>query len=244
MNEPVIEIAEELRTREALLEFKTASLETVSPDEVRFRVDPGLAFERSGRIARNPDGSVSLHLHQRYRPDEYMAQIAGTPLGGSLTEDLRSLIRHANWRERRPCWRETYRTQHPKWARVMPVTRPAVIDDAFRAVTEAAREKGIAHYLWRAGEGTIAYGNNPPLSTAVFSINPLGEWAFHVGPGTRPLETAPDLSALARERAERIRAVRLAAQDLGTDAVAAIRSGDQEAAPRDRPAPDRPARRR
>lgn len=244
MTQSLAEIAEELRTRDARLEFKTASVEAVSADEVRFRLDPGPAFKRAGRIVRKPSGDVSVYLLQRYRPDEHLGQVAATPLGGSLAGDLRSLIRHANWTDRRPCWRQIYRSQHPKWARVMPVTRPALIDDAFRAVTGAAREKGIAHYLWRAGEGKIAYGNNPPLSTAVFSVNPLGEWAFHAGSDTRPLETAPDLTALAVERAERARAVRLAAQDLGTSAVAAIRSEEQEAATSARPPPDRPARRR
>lgn len=244
MNESVEGIAAAVLTREARREFSIASVVSESPDKVRFRLDPGVAFEREGLITRNPDGSASLHVSQRYRPDEYMSQVAGAPLIGRFAGDLRSSVTHANRRERRPHWREAYRRQDPNWTRVMTVTKTSTILKSMRAVADAAREKDIAHFLWRAGEGKIACGNNPPPSGTVFSVNPRGEWSFHAGPDTRPLNAPPDLSALATERAEHTRAVRLAAQDLGTGGVATIRSEEQVVKPADRPAPGRPARRR
>lgn len=241
MNQALAEIAAELSTRDARLEFSIASVTRESPDEIRFRLDPGPAFERTGRILRDPSGEVILRLFQRYRPDGEMVLAAGAPLTGSLTSGLRSVIRQVNWPERRPCWRDAYRIQEPRWVRVKTVTSSGIIPEAFRAVTGAAREKNIAHYLWRAGAAKIAYGNNPSHAGVVFSVNPFGQWALHAGPETRPLETPPDLTALAEEP---YTAARLAAEDLGAGAVATTRSDNQVDVIADRLASARPARRR
>ena len=239
MNDLITDIATAVLTPEAHTEFSIVSVVTESPEEVRFRLDPGVAFEREGLITRGPDGSVRLTISQRYRPDEYPSPIASAPLTGPFPGDLQSSVTHANWRERRPHWRETFR-RDPNWTRVKTATTPSTIREGMRTVTEAAREENIAHFLWRAGEGKLAYGNNPPRSGVVFSVNPRGEWSFHAGPVTRPLDTPPDLSALTAERAEHAWAVRLPAQDLGTGTAAAIRSVDQGVKAPDQPAPRPP----
>lgn len=248
MNDPIPDFARNLFTPEARREFSIAGIAAESADEVRFRLDPGPAFERTGRIIRTPSDGTILRLLQRYRPDREMTVAAGAPLGGSLSDGLRSVIRLVNWPTRRPHWRVAYPLREPRWVRVRTVTRTGIISEAFRAVTEAARKDSTAHFLWRAGDKKIAYGNNPPRDAVMFSVNPLGQWAFHAGRDTRPLETAPDLTTLATEpdraaRAAAVAAARLAAQDLlRTEAVTTVRSEESEAAPTDRPAPARPAR--
>lgn len=247
MNDPIPDFARNLFTPEVRREFRIAGIAAESADEVRFRLDPGPAFERTGRIIRTPPDGVILRLFQRYRPAREMTLVSGAPLGGSLSSGLRSVIGQVHWPERRPHWRVAYRVREPRWVRVRTVTKPGTISESFRAAAEAAREENIAHFLWRAGLKKIAYGNNPPLDAVMFSVNPLGQWALHAGRDTRPLETAPDLTALASEpdlaaRAAAVTAARVAAQDLVTGAVTKVRSENKEAAPADRPAPARPAR--
>lgn len=238
MREPLEDLATQLFTREMRDEFSIVRAKSEVSDLIRFRVDPGPAFERYGYIGQRTFGPASLDLFQRYRPDD-LEDLVHIPLTGCIADDLRAAVGDMDWGEPRPHWREAYRPRDP-WGQRMLLTPGSDVSRPLRAVTEAARTGGTACFLWYEPD-RICWGNEAMGASVVLSVNPAGEWAMHVGRETRLLTQEPDLSGIVPARGT---APHLAALDLGGGAGTAIRSEDQEPAPSARPAPGRPASRR
>lgn len=238
MSEPLEDLAAQLFTREMRDEFSISRADTDVPGWIRFRLDPGDAFERYGYVRPGTSGDARLELFQRYQPDSDLAWLGHRDIGRSVTWDLRSLVNQANSQETRPHWRRDYRPAEPEWTRVIPVTARSDAADAPKAVTGHARSTGVAHFLWHSPEGLVC-GNGALGSSVVLSVNPLGEWALHHGPDTLPFKGEPDLTGLVPEPRT---AARLAALDAGHGRGTEIRSEYQEPGPAAGPAPRPPAR--
>jgi hypothetical protein len=222
MSETLHDLARELQSDEVRDRFRTASIVSESPSRVRFRLDPGHVFERIGRLHQYPTRALHLSVEQRYRPDDEMTRLGNeTVSASSFTADLRKLVDYANWWESGAHWRVTYNRQAPEWSFALPMTGDDAVREAWTRTAATARDRGIAHYMWRSS-GELTCANNPPSSGVMFSVNPLGEWSLHRGRVTVPLSRPPDAAALSESRHS---AAYLARQDLGAGAGTSARSG-------------------
>jgi len=169
---------------------------------LRFRLDPGNLFERSGLLRDNLDGSYNLGISQRYRPHETgICVSAATASIVDLPGRLRAAVEFARQRDAYlPHWLETRRRETPEWSREFSVSQ---IRDATAAAAARARESAAVIYV-AAGQGRVTCANNPPGAGEFFSVTPGGDWSLHRGTATRPL-TVPDgrKSADARQVAAR-----------------------------------------
>jgi hypothetical protein len=244
--ETVEAAAARLITPEIRKEHIIASVAPGSGVHVRFRFNPGHCFERCALIYRQPKpGNLTVVLTQRYSPAGPVTWLASRTLPASprprdLAASLQYLAAFGNDWESRPHWRQITGRRDPGWEARIPMTGDAAVDEARRLVTERAASEGTAQFL-RGEDGDLVCASDPTPHDMICSVNPGGEWSWHLDNLTVPVEIAPasELSPYPRSGA-----VRLAAQDLGAGTGITGRSAEPEARPAAQPAPARPARRR
>jgi hypothetical protein len=163
---------------------------------LRFRIDPGNAFERHGYL-RTFDGTRFLiGIAERYLPSDKNTHVCGSDgiPASDIPGQLRTLSGWAyTWDTNREPWRFAYRRRIPAWS-----AQHKVITTATFAAGQCASQEHVTYYLCgRPGEYT--YSNHPPgTATPFYSITPLGDWSLHDGTATYPMAAAPDASSVAR----------------------------------------------
>jgi hypothetical protein len=162
---------------------------------LRFRIDPGGAFERHGYL-RTIDGTKYLiGLSERYLPDDKPAHVCGSD--GVPTTDIPDQLRTLSG------WAYTHDADREHWQDARPCREPAwtsyqklITQATFMAETRAGIQR-VTHFV-DGPPGKYRYGDNPAEPGSVFfSVTPLGDWALHDGTATYPLAAAPDASTLA-----------------------------------------------
>lgn len=194
MNDDLAHDASSLLPTDLRAELRIASIHQVA-DQLRFRLNPGHAFELLGWIFRWEDGKYWAGTGQRYQPNVPMTTVAA---GTGLTADrfpkwLRAAIRHASvLGADEPAWQRA-RQPVPAWE----VSWSASLRDATAlAVRVAAKRAGATrrvHFVYR-DQQRIVCSVNPPRHGRFFSVS-RGHWSAHQGLHTIPLERSP----LARE---------------------------------------------
>jgi hypothetical protein len=162
---------------------------------LRFRIDPGSAFERRGYL-RIVDGTKFLiGLSERYVPDDKPAHVCGSDgvPAADIPDQLRCLSGWAYARDAdREHWQDAMARREPGWTRYQKLINQAT----FMAETRAGVER-VTHFVGSSPSG-YRYGDNPPDPGSVFfSVTPLGDWALHDGAVTYPLAAAPDATTIA-----------------------------------------------
>jgi hypothetical protein len=161
---------------------------------LRFRIDPGSAFQRHAYL-RTIDGTRYLiGLNERYLPDDKPAHVCGSDgvPAADIPDQLRALSGWAyahdadreHWQDARPC-------REPSWASYQKLITQAT----FMAETRAGIQR-LTHFV-DGRPGKYKYADNPPEPGSVFfSVTPLGDWALHDGTATYPLAAVPDASTI------------------------------------------------
>jgi len=174
-------------------ELRIAGIRQVA-DQLRFRLDPGRAFELLGWVFRWEDGKYWAGTGQRYQPNLPMIPVAA---GTGLTADrfpewLRSAVRHASvLAADEPAWQRA-RQPVPAW-QVSWSARQDAAAVAVRMAAKRARATQRTHFVYR-DQHLIICSVKPPGHGRFFSVS-RGHWSAHQGLDTIPLERSP----LARE---------------------------------------------
>lgn len=241
----------QLLPRDLRGELCLAGIDPRSPGNViRFRMDPGHAFERRGTVTGSGGGWYRIRIADRHRPGDLLAGAAGTcgMAAADVPDGLRAAAGRAWTRAAaRPHWRDTLGSRNPATLRAW--RGPAVTREMALRSAQLARGTGITLFLcWEAHQPRCV--TVPPRDAVTFlSVTPDGAWSLHQDTCTYPLTGHPDRAALAAVRTgqtagtRRIQAagsvppqVRLARGDLpgtGPPAVARVQrrpawTGDQE----------------
>lgn len=181
---------------------------------LRFRIDPGSAFQRRGYV-RNTDGArFVVGVSERYLPDGPRTEVcgcSGVP-AGDVPDQLRTLSGWAyTWDGERDHWYDARPRLTPAWAGSRRSAGGRSVETAVQDIAERAHREHVTHYVYLT-PGRLHYANNPPgPDIAFFSVTLRGDWSLHEGRATYPLEQPPDASAVVGLR---IGAVRLARTDL------------------------------
>jgi hypothetical protein len=183
-------ICEDLLPRDLRTELCVAGIAVDDGQQlVRFRIDPGSAYQRRGFVRNEPGVGFLVGVTERYLPDGPCLRVGGSDgvPAGDVPDQLRAASGWAYTRDRdREHWRDALGVQRPPWS-----GRSRDITWAARAAEDRARHQHLTHYLYlRAGK--FAYGNNPPRDGAFFSVTKVGDWSLHQGRATYPLDDAPD----------------------------------------------------
>jgi hypothetical protein len=161
---------------------------------LRFRIDPGSAFERRGYL-RTLDGTRFLiGLSERYLPDDKPVHLCGSD--GVPAADIPDQLRCLSG------WAYTYDADRQPWQDARPRREPTrmsyqklITQATFMAETRASIER-VTHFLDGSPSG-FRYGDNPPdPGSAFFSVTPLGDWALHDSSASYPLAAAPDATTI------------------------------------------------
>jgi hypothetical protein len=160
---------------------------------LRFRMDPGRAFERRGTIGDAGGGWYFVSVADRHCPGDPPAAVTATfgMTAAEVPDELRGAAGRAWSRAAaRPPWRDSLAGTAPKTLRAWqgtPVT-PAMT----HAAEEIARDRGITCFLrWRGTRPECV--TVPPRDHAAFlSVTPEGAWSVHHGGGTYPVSGHPD----------------------------------------------------
>jgi len=161
---------------------------------LRFRIDPGNAYQRRGYVRNIEGAQFNIGVAERYLPDgprRYLCGSDGIP-AGDVPDQLRAASGWAyTWDADRDHWLDARPRHTPAWS-----GRRRDITSAAEAAAQRARAEHLTHYLYpRAGR--FVYATNPPAEGAFFSVTLRGDWSAHHGRETYPLETAPDDTASA-----------------------------------------------
>jgi hypothetical protein len=162
---------------------------------LRFRIDPGAAFERRGYL-RTIDGTRFLiGLSERYLPDDKPAHVCGSDgvPATDIPDQLRCLSAWAYASDAgREHWIFARPSREPAWTRYQKLITQAT----FMAETRAGIQR-VTHFV-DGSPGRYRYRDNPPdPGSAFFSVTPLGDWSLHDDAATYPLAAAPNASTLA-----------------------------------------------
>lgn len=179
---------------------------------LRFRADPGRAFELHGFVLDAGDGRYHAGFSQRYQPDGQPTCVtAGTGLtADTIPDHLRHGVAHAKHLvASRPGWHRTWK-QTSEWLIAWPLTVPDVAVHVKDTIAGRAHDTRATHFAYHDGD-RIVCSANPPQTGLFFSVTPHGRWSAHEGPDTFPLECAPG-KELSGDPADRSPA-RLAAGD-------------------------------
>ena len=175
---------------------RIATVRMPDRDTVRFRIDPGRAFERSAELVRQPGygGRVfNLTVRQRYLPyeDPQFVLSANVHLD-TVAEALWRALNHANLLVPVEYWRSGagYTTRKPLWAIETDARQPDAIKTMEALAAARAGETGTPHYLSRRGH-QMWCNVNAPHRGEFYSVNPASEWSLHYHPVTYPLDDPP-----------------------------------------------------
>lgn len=168
---------------------------------LRFRIDPGGAFQRRGYVRNSGGARFVVGVSERYLPDGPRTEVCGSSgvPAGDVPDQLRAASGWAyTWDGERDHWYDARPRLTPPWTGSRRNTSTRSVALAVENVAERARREHVTHYL-HAAPGRLLYGNNPPgLETAFFSVTLRGDWSLHEGRNTYPLEHPPDASSVAR----------------------------------------------
>lgn len=168
---------------------------------LRFRMDPGRAFERRGTISDAGDGWYHVTIADRHRPGGPLAVVTAAfgMTAAEVPDELRGAAGRAWSRAAaRPHWRDALAGTVPKTLRAWPGA------SATRAMTlaagEIARDTGTTcFFCWQGGRPECV--TVPPRDHAAFlSVTPEGAWSVHHGVDTYPVSGHPDSGVLAAFR--------------------------------------------
>jgi hypothetical protein len=159
---------------------------------LKFRLDPGRAFELQGFIRLADWDRYHGSLSQRYRADGqliHVVQLTGmTP--GSVPERLSDAVVHARRLAARwPGWCLATR-RAPAWSVAWPWRIPDAALHANETAAGRAHDTRAPHFTYRDGERVVCDAN-PPVSGLFFSVTSCGDWSGHEGPETIPFERSP-----------------------------------------------------
>lgn len=184
---------------------------------LRFRIDPGGAFERRGYVRNTGGARFVTGVSERYLPDGPRTEVCGSSgvPAGDVPDQLRAASGWAyTWDGERDHWYDARPRLTPPWTGSRRNTGIRSVTLAVEAVAERAQREHVTHYL-HAAPGRLLYGNNPPgPETAFFSVTLRGDWSLHEDRKTYPLWQPPDGGSVARLTAG---AVQLARADRGTE---------------------------
>jgi hypothetical protein len=187
---PISLVCEDLLPRDLRAELCIAGIAVDGGQQlVRFRIDPGGAFQRGGFVRSESGARFLVGVTERYLPDGPRQRVGGSDgvPAGDVPDQLRAASGWAyTWDRDRDHWRDARPAQSPPWA---GSSRDIIW--AARAAEDRARHQHITHYVYLRS-GKFAYGNNPPLDGTFFSVTKIGDWSLHQGRETYPLDTAPD----------------------------------------------------
>jgi hypothetical protein len=162
---------------------------------LRFRIDPGSAFERRAYLRTVDNGRFLIGFGERYLPDDKLTHVCGSDgvPAADIPDQLRCLSAWAYASDAgRSHWQDALARREPGWTKYQKLITQAT----FMAETRASMDR-VTHFL-DGSPGQYRYGNNPPEpGTAFFSVTPLGDWAHHDGTATYPLAAAPEAAMVA-----------------------------------------------
>jgi hypothetical protein len=161
---------------------------------LRFRIDPGSAFERRGHL-RTLDGTRFLiGLSERYLPDDKPAHLCGSDgvPAADIPDQLRCL---SGWAYTYDADRQHWQDASPRRESTWTSYQKLITQATFMAETRASIQR-VTHFV-DGSPGRFRYRDNPPdPGSAFFSVTPLGDWALHDGTATYPLAAAPDATTI------------------------------------------------
>jgi hypothetical protein len=174
---------------------RIASVRAASADTVRFRVDPGRAFERYAELERHPGSGgelFTLTVSQRFRPSEDLHPVvSGEVHRDQAAEALWRAVSHADLLvPNYEYWRAGWPLQRPLWSAQADARQPGAARVMEALATVRARETGRPHFLSRMGH-RVHCNVNAPYHGEFYSVNRAGEWSLHYHPVTYPLESPP-----------------------------------------------------
>ncbi|HXL87659.1 MAG TPA: hypothetical protein VN969_01535 [Streptosporangiaceae bacterium] len=162
---------------------------------LKFRIDPGSAFERRAYLRAVDGARFLIGLSERYLPDDKLTHVCGSDgvPAADIPDQLCCLSAWAYASDAdRDHWQDAFARREPTWTKYQKLITQAT----FMAETRAGMER-VTHFL-DGSPGRYRYGNNPPgPETAFFSVTPLGDWAHHDGTATYPLAAAPEATTIA-----------------------------------------------
>jgi len=112
-------------------------------DMLRFRLNPGRAFERYAELLFYPEGDFNLTIHQRYQPYEDLVFVLSSefPRVGAA-ETLWRSVNQADLLLPAPYWREAYHLQKPLWTAQVDVREPRGIE-VLQALAVSVHGSGV-----------------------------------------------------------------------------------------------------
>jgi hypothetical protein len=161
---------------------------------LRFRLDPGRAFERSGSIEDAGGEWYNVGIRERYRPGDRLEYISGSS-GMSAVEvpdELRGAAGRAYSRTAAlPHWRDAFRVAVPKAVGTWQDTTPRGIAVMTRDIARMARTDGCALFVY-AGKDCYECATVPPAGVESFlSVTRRGHWSIHCLADTYPVDGWP-----------------------------------------------------
>jgi hypothetical protein len=198
---PIDPLTDTLLPRSLRTELCIASVMISGDHELlRFRLDPGSAFQRRGYV-RSTDGTRFLvGISERYLPDGPRAEVCGST--GIPAADVPDQLRTASgwahtWDRERDHWYDARPRLTPAWKGSRRDIGRRSAELAAETAAERAWQYNITHYL-HAEPGRFWYGSNPPgPQTAFYSVTLHGDWSLHQDRRTYPLANAPDATSFA-----------------------------------------------
>jgi len=160
---------------------------------LRFRLDPGRAFELHGLILDTGQGRFHASFRQHYRPDQPGVCISAATgmTADSLPGHLRDAVAHASALiVHRPAWHQAWE-QALAWSLAWPLTAPGLAAHVHATAAGRAHDTGSTHFAYLDGERIICSASPPSGRGPFFSVTPRGHWSAHEGTQTFPLEYAP-----------------------------------------------------
>lgn len=162
---------------------------------LRFRLDPGRAFERHAFIRDAGHSWYSITIRERYRPGDRPAEVSGAfgMIAAEVPDELRGAAGRAHSRTAAlPHWREAFEPVTPAavamWRDKTGLGAELLTSEAIRR----ARQAGITLFVYSRVDRYECANNPPPGETAFFSVTPQGDWSVHRGTDTYPMELRPN----------------------------------------------------
>jgi hypothetical protein len=161
---------------------------------LRFRLDPGRAFERSGSIEDAGGEWYNVGIRERYRPGDRLSYISGSS-GMSAVEvpdELRGAAGRAYSRTAAlPHWRDAFSVAVPKSVGMWQDTTPQGIAVMTRDIAELARADGCVLFVY-TGKDCFECATYPPVGVESFlSVTRQGYWSIHCRADTYPVDGWP-----------------------------------------------------
>ena len=168
---------------------------------LRFRMDPGRAFERFGTIEDVGGDWYSVEIRERYRPSDQLVLISGA-FGMSAPEvpdELRGAAGRAYSRTAtNPHWRDAF---HERVASEVLGVWQDTTADGIRQMTESladlARADDAAYFAYAREDQYECVNTLPPDVRSFLSVTPQGNWSLHSGVETYPVEGFPNAAICA-----------------------------------------------